>query len=142
AARLAPAQVYRRVARLPDGSVLKRYWDDRAEPRPEAYRPDYELAQTLPAGEREAFYRNVRATAESGWDFSSRWLRDPKDLRTLETTELLPVDLNCLLFHAEQTIPALRRFRAHPGAREVAERVARAAEARRQALLNAAYEPK
>src|SRR5437660_525313 len=81
AERLAPAQVYRRVVRLPDGSVLNRYWDDLAEPRPESYRPDYELAQTLPAGEREAFYRNVRATAESGWDFSSRWLRDPKDLR-------------------------------------------------------------
>src|SRR5437763_1474295 len=141
AERLAPAQVYRRVVRLPDGSVLNRYWDDLAEPRPEAYRPDYELAQTLAAGEREAFYRNVRATAESGWDFSSRWLRDPKDLRTLETTELLPVDLNCLLYHAEQTIAALRRFRAQPGDREVADRVAQAAEARRQALLNATYEP-
>src|SRR5437870_3541260 len=141
AERLAPAQVYRRVVRLPDGSVLNRYWDDLAEPRPESYRPDYELAQTLPAPQREAFYRNVRATAESGWDFSSRWLRDPKDLRTLETTELLPVDLNCLLYHAERTIAALRRFRARPEDREVADRFARAAEARRQALLNAAYEP-
>ena len=141
AERLAPAQEYRRVVRLPDGSVLNRYWDDLAEPRPESYRPDYELAQTLPAAEREAFYRNVRATAESGWDFSSRWLRDPKDLRTLETTELLPVDLNCLLYHAERTIAALRRFRARPEDREVADRFARAAEARRQALLNAAYEP-
>ena len=141
AERLAPAQVYRRVVRLPDGSVLNRYWDDLAEPRPESYRPDYELAQTLPAPQREAFYRNVRATAESGWDFSSRWLRDPKDLRTLETTELLPVDLNCLLYHAERTIVALRRVRGRPGDRDVADRFARAAEARRQALLNASYEP-
>ena len=141
AERLAPAQFYRRVVRLPDGSVLNRYWDDRAEPRPESYRPDYELAQTLPATQREAFYRNVRATAESGWDFSSRWLRDPKDLRTLETTQLLPVDLNCLLYSAERTIAALRRFRARPGDREVADRFARAAEARRQALLTAAYDP-
>src|SRR2546430_841529 len=69
--RLAPGTAYRRVAQLPDGSVLNRYWDDRTppEPRPEAYRPDYELGQTLPATRREAFYRNVRATAESGWDF-------------------------------------------------------------------------
>src|SRR6059036_2793718 len=119
AERLAPAQVYRRVVRLPDGSVLNRYWDDRAEPRPESYRPDYELAQALPTAQREAFYRNVRATAESGWDFSSRWLRDPKDLRTLETTELLPVDLNCLLYHAERTIAALRRVRGRPGDRDV-----------------------
>src|SRR5436853_289563 len=103
AERLAPGQFFRRVVRLPDGSVLNRYWDDRAEPRPESYRADYELAQTLPQAQREAFYRNVRATAESGWDFSSRWLRDPKDLRTLETTELLPVDLNSLLYYAERT---------------------------------------
>src|SRR2546430_1070838 len=59
AERLGRAQFYRRVVRLPDGSVLNRYWDDLAEPRPESYRPDYELAQTLPAPQREAFYRNV-----------------------------------------------------------------------------------
>src|SRR5204863_4866727 len=102
--RVAAGQAYRRVARLPDGSLLNRYWDDRSDPRPEAYRPDYQLGQTLGAERREGFYRNVRATAESGWDFSSRWMRDPKDLRTLETTDLLPVDLNSLLYHAERTI--------------------------------------
>lgn len=141
AERLAPAQVYRRVVRQPDGGVLNRYWDDRPEPRPESYRQDYELAQTLPAAEREAFYRNVRSTAESGWDFSSRWMRDPKDLRTLETTELIPVDLNSLLYHAERTIAALRAFRGRAGDTEVADRYSRAAEQRRQALLAIAYDP-
>src|SRR5207244_3323793 len=114
AERLAPGGAYRRVVRPPDGSVLNRYWDDRAEPRPESYRQDYELGQTLPEAQREAFYRNVRATAESGWDFSSRWMRDPKDLRTLETTELIPVDLNSLLYHAERTIAALRALAYAP----------------------------
>ena len=141
AERLAPAGAYARVVRLADGSLLNRYWDDRAEPRPESYRPDYELAQTLPEGQREALYRNVRATAESGWDFSSRWMRDPKDLRTLETTELVPVDLNSLLYHAEVTIAALRRVRGRPGDREVADRFARAAEDRRRALITATYDP-
>src|SRR5881628_4098 len=106
AERLGPAQVYRRVVQLHDGSLLNRYWDDRADPRPESYRADYEVAQTLPAAQRDAFFRNVRATAESGWDFSSRWMRDPKDLRTLETTELIPVDLNSLLYNTERTIAA------------------------------------
>src|SRR5205823_2386811 len=104
---LAPGrgQAYRRVVRLREGGpILNRYWDDRSDPRPESYRPDYEVGQTLGAERREGFYRNVRATAESGWDFSSRWMRDPKDLRTLETTDLLPVDLNSLLYHAEVTI--------------------------------------
>ena len=69
------------------------------------------------AGRRSAtaLYRNLRASAESGWDFSSRWMRDPKDLRTLETTDLVPVDLNSLLYHAEQTIAALRRRRGRAG---------------------------
>src|SRR5207247_2474086 len=141
AERLAPGGAYRRVVRPPDGSVLNRYWDDRAEPRPESYRQDYELGQTLPEAQREAFYRNVRATAESGWDFSSRWMRDPRDLRTLETTELIPVDLNSLLCHAERTIAALRAFRGRAGDAEVAGRFARAADERRQALLALAYDP-
>ena len=66
AERLAPGggQAYRRVVRLSDGGpLLNRYWDDLPEPRPEAYRPDYEIAQTLPEARREPFYRNVKATA-------------------------------------------------------------------------------
>src|SRR5207247_1649811 len=86
------------------------------------------------------FYRNVKATAESGLDFSSRWMRDPKDLRTLETTELIPVDLNSLLYHAERMIAALRAFRGRAGDAEVAKQFTRAAEDRRQALLVAAYD--
>ena len=141
---LAPGrgQAYRRVVRLREGGpILNRYWDDRSDPRPESYRPDYEVGQTLGAERREGFYRNVRATAESGWDFSSRWMRDPKDLRTLETTDLLPVDLNSLLYHAERTIAALRAFRGRAGDADVARQFAQAAEDRRRALLAAAYDP-
>src|SRR5437667_4952896 len=135
-------QAYRRVVRLSDGGpLLNRYWDDLTEPRPEAYRPDYEIGRMLPEARREAFYRNVKATAESGWDFSSRWMRDPKDLRTLQTTELIPVDLNSLLYHAERTIAALRAFRRRSGDAEVAGRFARAAHERLQALLALAYDP-
>ena len=138
--RLGPAQVYARVVRLPTGPVLNRYWDDLPEPRPEAYRPDYEIAQTLPDSERAGFYRNAKATAESGWDFSSRWMRDPKDLRTLETTELLPIDLNSLLYHTERTIAALRAFRHQAGDSAVAAQFTKAAAVRRQALLEIAWD--
>ncbi len=138
--RVAPGGAHRRVVRLPDGSLLNRYWDDRPEPRPESYREDFALGRSLPAERREAFYREVRAAAESGWDFSSRWMRDPRDLRTLETTQLAPVDLNSLLYHAEHTIAALRRFRGRPGDAEAAARFARLAEERRRALLAAAYD--
>jgi len=144
AERLAPGagQAYRRVVRLREaGPLLNRYWDDLPEPRPEAFRPDYEIAQTLPEARRESFYRNVKATAESGLDFSSRWMRDPKDLRTLETTDLIPVDLNSLLYHAERTIAALRAFRGQAGDAGVARQFAEAAEDRRRALLSAAFDP-
>lgn len=137
---LSPGHAYRRVVRLPDSVVLNRYWDDSDEPRPESYRPDVEIGQTLPADRRAAFYRNARATAESGWDFSSRWMRDPKDLRTLETTDLIPVDLNSLLYNAERTIAALRAFRNGAGDDDVAGRFNRLADARRQAILTM-YDP-
>ncbi|HEX9108812.1 MAG TPA: trehalase family glycosidase, partial [Longimicrobiales bacterium] len=153
AAGLAPGAAYRRVVRLGDvagggaglpaaarGAVLNRYWDDRADPRPEAFREDYTRAQTLPAAKRAAFYRDVRASAESGWDFSSRWMRDPADLRTLETTSLLPIDLNSLLYQQERTIAALRRFRSHAGDAAVAARYDAAAAARRAALLALAWD--
>src|SRR2546425_13234034 len=67
-------------------------------------------------------------------------MRDPGDLRTLETTELVPVDLNSLLYHAERMNAALRSFRGRPGDREVADRFDRAAEDRRRVLLAAAYD--
>src|SRR5437879_7981407 len=141
AERLQAGEAYRRVVKLRDGSVLNRYWDDDPQPRPESFRPDYELGQTVREERRQPFFRNIRATAESGWDFSSRWMRDPKDLRTLETTELAPVDLNSLLYHAERIIAALRAARGRAGDAEVAKQFTRDAEDRRLALLVAADRP-
>jgi alpha,alpha-trehalase len=137
---LRPGRAYRRVVRLNDGAVLNRYWDDRAEPRPESFREDFTVAQSLPEGARADFYRNVRAAAESGWDFSSRWMRNPRRLASLETTALVPVDLNSLLYHAERTIAALRRHRNKRGDRAVAEQYERNAEARKAALLAHAWD--
>lgn len=137
---LRPASAYRRVVRLPDGALLNRYWDDRAEPRPESFREDFMAAQALPERDRAAFYRNVRAAAESGWDFSSRWMRDPKSLTSLETTALVPVDLNCLLYHAERTIAALRRLRNARGDKRVAEEYEARAQARADALRAHAWD--
>ena len=136
--RLGPGGATRRVVRMPGGAVLNRYWDDIPQARPESYREDVELAETLPEAERPAFYRNVRAAAESGWDFSSRWMRDPSDLRSMETTDLVPVDLNALLYHAERTIGGLH---AVAGDDAEAARWRRLAETRAEALRQAAYDP-
>jgi alpha,alpha-trehalase len=103
AEKLAPGGAHRRVVRLRNGVVLNRYWDDRATPREEAYREDIETAvkSKRPAAE---VYRNLRATAESGWDFSSRWLADGHTLSTIRTIDLLPVDLNSLMYELERVI--------------------------------------
>lgn len=98
------ADAHRRVVRTGDSSVLNRYWDDRAEPRPESYYHDRELAAARSSGDDSTLYRNVRAACESGWDFSSRWLRDPDDLSTIRTTELVPVDLNAMLYGIESSL--------------------------------------
>jgi alpha,alpha-trehalase len=88
---------------LSDGSVLNRYWDDSDSPREESYREDV-LAAASSKQKPAEFYRNIRAAAESGWDFSSRWFADGKHLTTIQTVNLIPVDLNCLLYQLERTI--------------------------------------
>ena len=94
---------HRRVVRLSDGSLLNRYWDDKPGPRDESWREDVALAATTtrPA---EVLWRDLRAAAESGWDFSSRWLGEPASLATVRTTRLLPIDLNSLLYGLECAI--------------------------------------
>jgi alpha,alpha-trehalase len=96
---------HRRAVALPDGSILNRYWDDRDTPRDESYAEDVKLARESrrAAG---AVYRDIRAAAESGWDFGSRWLADPMKRSTIDTTEIVPIDLNSLMYGLENAIRA------------------------------------
>ncbi len=97
---------YRRVVRLPEGDILNRYWDDRDTPRPEAFIEDTHLAAHA-GNDKGSIHRHIRAAAESGWDFSSRWFRDGMSMQTIQTTELIPIDLNCLLYYMEQTLASI-----------------------------------
>ncbi|HEY0297891.1 MAG TPA: alpha,alpha-trehalase TreF [Arachidicoccus sp.] len=90
------------VVLMPDGSVANRYWDTENIPRPESYALD--IATQQKAKDNAALFRNLRAGCESGWDFSSRWFADANNLETICTTDIVPVDLNCLLWHLEITI--------------------------------------
>jgi alpha,alpha-trehalase len=92
-----------RVVNMPDGEILNRYWDQCDTPRPESYREDVELSHQSNQNPAVLF-RHLRAGAESGWDYSCRWFKDRTDFSTIHTTEIIPVDLNCLLYHLEQTI--------------------------------------
>jgi len=95
---------YRRVVRMPNGALLNRYYDNKATPRPESLREDIETAEVSGRKDADRLYLHLRAAAESGWDFSSRWFLDPLDIRTIHTADIIPVDLNSLLYHLEMTI--------------------------------------
>ncbi|MCR4459296.1 alpha,alpha-trehalase [Pseudescherichia sp. L3] len=99
-------QAYRHAVRMPDGSLLNRYWDDRDTPRDESWIEDVETAKHSGRPPSEV-YRDLRAGAESGWDYSSRWLRDTQRLASIRTTQFIPIDLNAFLFKLESTIANL-----------------------------------
>jgi len=130
AEQLAPGGVHRRVIALEDGAILNRFWDDSDSPRDESYREDVAVARDAPREPRQ-IYREIRAAAESGWDFSSRWFADNVSLASIETTEIIPVDLNSLLFGLENAIRAGCERVADHGC---AEKFTRRAASRRAAI--------
>ena len=114
---------YKRVVKLAGGTILNRYWDESNTPRQESYKEDYEIAEAVamelamrikvstPEKLKEILDANkaatcihLRAGACSGWDFSSRWFADPNNIRTIQTTNFIPVDLNCLMYSMETII--------------------------------------
>ncbi|KAF1816924.1 trehalase-like protein [Eremomyces bilateralis CBS 781.70] len=107
--------------------TLNRYAVTNTQPRPESYREDYVTANnqsyyaesgiiypTTPLDETEkvALYANLASGAESGWDYTTRWLATPSDalrdmyfpLRSLNNYEIVPVDLNSILYGNELVI--------------------------------------
>ncbi|MGE9553567.1 alpha,alpha-trehalase TreA [Erwinia amylovora] len=120
--KLKPGDASKRVVKLKDGTLLNRYWDAREVPRTESYMDDIATVQNVTERNKGELYRDLRAGAASGWDFSSRWFAKPGDISTIQTTRILPVDLNSLMFHLELTLahanklannaPASQRFDA------------------------------
>lgn len=98
-----------RVIKMPDGSFLNRYYSNTTTPRAESYLEDVTTAEESGRNAAEV-YLNISAACESGWDFSSRWFEDPNDIATIQTTEIIPVDLNALLYNLEQTLAEVRKY--------------------------------
>ncbi|KAK8089081.1 Six-hairpin glycosidase-like protein [Apiospora hydei] len=108
--------------------TLNHYGVENTEPRPESYKEDYVTANNrsyyatsgitypethaLNGSEKAELYANLASGAESGWDYTSRWLKNPLDaaddvyfpLRSLNTANVVPVDLNSILYANEVTI--------------------------------------
>ena len=123
-------QAYRSAVRMPDGSLLNRYWDDRDTPRDESWIEDVETARHSGRPPNEV-YRDLRAGAASGWDYSSRWLREPGRLASIRTTQFIPIDLNAFLFKLES---AIANISASKGDKETADLFRQKASDRRAAV--------
>lgn len=95
---------YARLVEMDNGTLLNRYYDNKMTPRPESLSEDTGTAGEAVEREAERLYLHLRAGAESGWDFSSRWFDDSADIRTIHTADIIPVDLNSLMYHLEVTI--------------------------------------
>ncbi|KAJ2900764.1 hypothetical protein MKZ38_002255 [Zalerion maritima] len=111
--------------------TLNRYAVRNTQPRPESYREDYITAtnksyyaesgiiypevESLNETELMELYGHLASGAESGWDYGSRWIATPDDavrdvyfpLRSLNTMNMVPVDLNSILYMAESSIASL-----------------------------------
>ncbi|EKG20667.1 Glycoside hydrolase family 37 [Macrophomina phaseolina MS6] len=107
--------------------TLNHYAVENNQPRPESYLEDYQTANNesyyaeggiiypgvgLNDSTRALLFSNLASGAESGWDYSSRWLANPEDaakdvyfpLRSLNTRNVVPVDLNSILYGNEVAI--------------------------------------
>ncbi|KAJ8972941.1 hypothetical protein NQ317_013212 [Molorchus minor] len=85
--------------------TLAHYASESGTPRPESYYEDIRTCAVYGEEEKENCYQNLKSGAESGWDFSSRWIFDPKggtnsNLTHVEAKRVIPVDLNSYLCKA------------------------------------------
>jgi len=100
-----------------EDQILNRYYDQHERAREEMYHDDFDLLQQTDRTAVDLF-SNLRAACESGWDFSSRWCQDKMDLKTIECSDIVPVDLNCLLYQMELTLANASKFSGHAGESE------------------------
>ncbi|KAH7382719.1 Six-hairpin glycosidase-like protein [Phaeosphaeria sp. MPI-PUGE-AT-0046c] len=140
---------------------LNHYAVENTQPRPESYYEDYVTAnnqtyynkkgqqfnasRALNETEKATLYSNLASGAESGWDYSMRWVKNPSDaisdtsfpLRSLNTVNTIPVELNSILYHNEMTIASFhQRGGNYSAARQWASLAANRSEAMTALLWN------
>ena len=104
-------------------------------PRPESYYEDVHTAQDVPNDTKPALYQDIASAAESGWDFSTRWLNRTVpgrgSLSSMRTRQIVPTDLNSVLYYCEKL---LEKFFRLAGDTQKANTYKEHSEARRDAI--------
>lgn len=129
----APTQ---HLVKLENGDELTRFWDQLDKPRQESYFEDFTLVNGRPDAAR--VYRDLRSGAESGWDFTSRWFKETNDLGSIRQTDILPVDLNCLMYFLEKTLGVAYEI---SGNATLSATYQKKAESRAKAIVKYFYNP-
>lgn len=128
---------FEHLVHLPDGHSLNRYYDQETIPRQESHAEDKHIAAASSRDKKNVF-ADLRAGAESGWDFSSRWFANGTDIASIETTQILPVDLNCLIWKMED---ALSKWFHLAGNVEKANQYSQLADDRKKAIQTYFWNP-
>src|SRR6476469_2333875 len=109
--------------------TVNRNWDELQIPRQESYAEDVKTGAET--SDPALTYQHLRAAAGSGWDFSSRWMTN-KSLSSIHTLDIIPVDLNSLLYNLEMTLSKASQLK---GDAAKAKQYAAAAEARKRFMI-------
>ena len=123
--------------KMPSGGKynLSIYAADMDMPRPESYYEDVHTAKEVPDNAKPALYQDIASAAESGWDFSTRWYNGTGSgkgsLSSMRTRQIVPTDLNSVLFYCEKL---LEKFSRLAGNTQKAENYKGYAEVRRLAI--------
>ncbi|EJW02592.1 hypothetical protein EDEG_03004 [Edhazardia aedis USNM 41457] len=108
-------------------------------PRPESFGEDIITYERQKTQSQEMIYSNIKSGAESGWDFSSRWLAKEDKLDTIEAFLQVSVDLNAILYRNEQIIATLLHRK---GENEKATEFLQKAQKRARAINAILWNPK
>ncbi|KFK28961.1 hypothetical protein AALP_AA7G071100 [Arabis alpina] len=112
--------------------ILSRYYAFWNTPRPESAVFDQESASGFSNKfEKQQFHRDIASAAESGCDFTTRWMRDPPNFSTIATTSVVPVDLNVFLLKMELDLAFMMEI---TGDKNGSDRFVKAAKARKKAF--------
>ena len=124
-----------------------RYDSGSRGPRPKSYLEDVEAAHLSEVHnteeEKEMLYRNIKAVAESGWDFSARWMIDTEGrvgsgTEQVRILDILPVDLNALMYKNYVNLVDMMK---KVGRLEEVDRFNRMADELREAVMEVMFEP-
>lgn len=70
-------------------------------------REDFESAQGMSPSQQRQLWHDLASGAESGMDFTSRWFDSPDNISTIQTTKIIPAELNAYLYQMESNVAQL-----------------------------------